>query len=117
MNKKDAYALGTAMAMLKKQYGLVDLTAHSHHWTDLELNKALYKGWNSVPDMEPEHYWEVGIPECDGVYRVQDCDYDPLDIRWARYDSTMGWTKSTSNRSSLNRPTLPFIEGGFPWKK
>lgn len=116
MNKKDAYALGVAMAILKKQFGLADLNACSDEWEDWGLVKALYRGWNSVPDMGWGHYWKLDPPGIDGVYRVQDGESDPRDVHWARYDSKMGWTKSTDNRASLNRPTLPFIEGNFPWR-
>lgn len=116
MNKKDAYALGAITAMLKVQYGLDDIDVRSDEWADLGLNAAFYKGVNSVVGPDSLDYRNLDWPGEDGVYKVEDPLYERGEIRWARFDSQMGWTNSTNNRASLNAPTLPFVGGRFPWK-
>lgn len=117
MNKKQAYALGYTLALLEKQYEVEITQVNSLEFDRWKISLAFQDGQNAIYGSHSEFYWETELPTSGSVYRVKDPGYDPDKERWARYDMEMGWTKSTDDRSFLDRPTLPFIEGRWPWKE
>lgn len=119
MNKKDAYALGMAAALLEAQFDVEITEVRSDDFLNWEINIAFQKGQNTVYGKDHEHYWETKYPIFDGVYRVQVAELAEDETTGpviARFDIGMGWTKPTYDRAPLDRSTLPFIEGKLPWK-
>jgi hypothetical protein len=115
MNKKDSYALGVAMALLEKQYGIeLEITANGP-----EKQKhidAWLAGLASVEGQVSE--WNEEDPQIDGVYQVLSTDPDfGTNHVWARFIKSMGWSKYTENKADLDAPTLPIVSGAWLWKK